>query len=455
MTIITRFAPSPSGFLHIGNARTALFNWLFAQKTKGKFLLRIEDTDKERSTPEAINAIIASLEWMGLNWDEEIIYQSKRSARHAEVANHLLRIGKAYKCYSTIEEIEDFRSKNPHEKFISPWRDRDNSPSEQPYVIRLKADHSGQTTVYDAVKGEVSINNTELDDMILLRSDGSPTYMLAVVVDDHDMGVNHVIRGDDHFTNTFRQLQIINSLGWPVPVYAHLPLIHGMDGGKLSKRHGALGVMAYEEMGYLAAALNNYLLRLGWSYGDEEIIPMHRAKEIFTLDNLGKSSAKFDIEKLKALNAHYINETDNEVLLSQIYNLPNQIIKDRILMGMDALKVRAKTILELAEVSKIYISKRSPADEKANNILQQDGIDILNKLYPLLQGLDSWQQSQLEELCKAFALESGLKVAQVMSSLRAGVLGTFDAPSIIDVMIILGKEEVLERIKITFNEYQL
>lgn len=451
MNIITRFAPSPSGFLHIGNARTALFNWLYAKKMKGKFLLRVEDTDKEKSTKEAIDAIIQSIKWMGLDWDGEVVFQSKRAARHVEVAQQLMSMDRAYKCYASMEEIEAFRQAQPNTKFISPWRDKEPSqgPMDIPFVVRLKAQREGQTLVNDLVKGEVSINNTELDDMVLLRSDGSPTYMLAVVVDDHDMGVNHVIRGDDHFTNTFRQLQIINALEWQVPIYAHLPLIHGPDGAKLSKRHGALGVMAYQEMGYLPEALDNYLLRLGWSYGDEEIIPIARALKIFNLENLGKSPARFDIEKLKALNAHYLAHTENDqllALLQQVLSLENEVVKGRVLQGMDALKVRAKTLIELAEGAKIYIAKKSPLDAKAANILNQGGSEILKKLLPLLQEIEEWQSAQLEVLCKEFATTEGLKMPQVMQSLRAGILGTFDAPSIIEVMVILGKEEVLMRL---------
>lgn len=452
MKVITRFAPSPSGFLHIGNARAALFNWLYARHMKGEFLLRIEDTDKERSTKEAIDAIIDGLKWLGLDWDGEIIFQSKREERHREIALKLLEMGKAYYCYSSQEEIAKFREENPNKKFQSPWRDRDVSvaPEGVKPVIRLKANKTGQTTVEDYVRGVVTIQNSELDDMILLRSDGSPTYMLAVVVDDYDMHVNHVIRGDDHFTNTFRQMQIIQAMGWPVPKYAHIPLIHGADGVKLSKRHGALGVQAYKEMGYLPEALKNYLLRLGWSYGDEEIIPSNRAIELFNIEGLGKSPSRFDFDKLNHINAYYISNTEDKELLNIVLPMlgiaHNSPYTDRILKGMPGLKVRAKTTLELKEGAKIYIEKCNPFDERSSKVLNEGGKEFLIKLVPLLKNIDLWTKENLEAKCGEFAINEGVKPTYIMQVLRAGVIGTFAAPGVYEVIEILGKEEVLNRL---------
>lgn len=451
MTVVTRFAPSPTGFLHIGSARTALFNWLYAKAVNGKFYLRIEDTDKERSTNEAIDTILKSMKWLGLDWDGDVIYQSHREMRHREVALELLRTGKAYKCFATQEEIAQFRTENPHQKFQSPWRNKHENeyPKDQNYVVRIKAPLSGVTVVKDIIKGEVVVNNGELDDMVLLRSDQSPTYMLAVVVDDHDMNVNCVIRGEDHFTNTFRQRLIIDALSWEVPIYAHIPLIHGSDGAKLSKRHGALGVHLYEEMGYLPEAMNNYLLRLGWSHGDDEIISAEYAKKIFNLENIGSSPSKFDIEKLNFLNAHYIVNADDNYLLEhvqKILKLDSDIAKERILKGMAGLKVRAKTIVELAEGAKIYVEKQKLRDEKSISVLEQGGDKVLLNVEKNLQMLESWSLESLKAFCKQIADEMEIKESFVMQSLRAGVLGTFNSPSILEVMLILGKDETLKRI---------
>jgi glutamyl-tRNA synthetase len=318
MTVVTRFAPSPTGFLHIGGARTALFNWLYAKHHKGRFLLRIEDTDRARSTQEAIDAILDGMKWLGLDWEGEPTFQFARAARHAEVAHEMVKLGHAFHCYTTQEELEAFRAKNPNAKFRSPWRDGGTPPAGAKSVVRLKAPLDGETVVNDKVQGTVTVKNSELDDMILLRSDGTPTYMLAVVVDDHDMGVTQVIRGDDHLTNTFRQLMIYNAMGWKAPDFAHIPLIHGADGAKLSKRHGALGVDAYRDMGYLPEAVRNYLLRLGWSHGDDEIISTEQAIEWFDLDAAGKSPSRFDFTKLENLNGHYLREADDARLVELI-----------------------------------------------------------------------------------------------------------------------------------------
>ncbi len=459
MEVITRFAPSPTGFLHIGSARTALFNWLYARHMKGKFLLRIEDTDKERSTNEAIDAIIDGMKWLGLNWDGELIFQSSREERHKEIALELLRKGKAYYCYSSQSEIAEFREKNPNQKFHSPWRDIDQSkaPKDISPVVRLKAPKIGETSVEDQVRGTVTIQNSELDDMILLRSDGSPTYMLAVVVDDYDMNVNHVIRGDDHFTNTFRQKQIIEAMGWPVPKYAHIPLIHGADGAKLSKRHGALGVQAYREFGYLPGALKNYLLRLGWSYGDEEIFSTEDAIKLFTLENLGKSPSKFDLNKLDNINAYYIANSDDNQLLELISPklgiTDNKLYKERILKGMPGLKVRAKTLSELKDGAKIYIEK-SPIDERANKILNESGKEIIPMLLPVMQNIKTWTKEELEKSCSEVAIDNNLKPTLIMQVLRAGIIGTFAAPGVYEVAEILGQEEVLLRLSDT-NSYNI
>jgi glutamyl-tRNA synthetase len=451
MQLVTRFAPSPTGYLHIGGARTALFNWLYARKNGGKFLLRIEDTDKERSTEAAIECILKSMELLGLNWDGDVVYQSKRTERHQEVAYEMLNKGLAYKCYASTEEINAFREQNPHKKFISPWRNQQatSMPSDAKFTIRLKARQEGTTTVSDTVRGDVTINNSELDDMILLRSDGSPTYMLAVVVDDKDMGVNHIIRGDDHFTNTFRQLQIIEAMGWEVPRYSHVPLIHGMDGAKLSKRHGALSVDSYFDMGYLAEALKNYLLRLGWSYGDEEIIPTERALEIFDIKNLGKSAARFDIEKLNFINSYYINNTADTELFKLIKHLLpslNGELEERIIKGISLIKPRAHTLVELALLAKIYIEK-GELDDKAANVLKTLDSNLFNDLTKNLSLLNSWQLTDIQACCNAIANERGIKIGNIMQILRSTVVGNFNSPSIYEVMQVLGKDESLARMR--------
>src|SRR5882672_2175871 len=396
MTVVTRFAPSPTGFLHIGGARTALFNWLFARHHGGKYLLRIEDTDRARSTSTAIDAILDGLSWLGLQWDGEVVYQFSRAARHAEVAKQMLAAGKAYHCYASPKELEEMRDAQKRAgvpmRYDGRWRDRD--PKEAPPgvapVVRLKAPQNGQTIIQDAVQGEVKVENAQLDDMILLRADGTPTYMLAVVVDDFDMGVTHVIRGDDHLNNAFRQLQIIHAMGWPEPVYAHIPLIHGADGAKLSKRHGALGVDAYRDMGFLPAALRNYLMRLGWGHGDDEIISTEQAIEWFDLPGVGRSAARFDLAKLTNLNAHYLRETPDAELLAMV--LPGLEAKlggkiepaglQRVERGLNGVKQRSRTLVALADNLVFYAKDGAPAiaDDKARALLTPEARALLRKL---------------------------------------------------------------------------
>ncbi len=461
MTIVTRFAPSPTGFLHIGGARTALFNYLYAKHTKGKFLLRIEDTDRKRSTDENVAAILNSMEWLGIQPDEEPIYQHSRQERHAEIAKQLLKKGKAYYCYASSEELDAMRKeaqeKNLPYKYNGIWRDRDASeaPKDVKPVIRLKAEQSGSTTIYDKVQGEVTVNHETLDDMILLRSDGTPTYMLAVVVDDYDMGVTHVIRGDDHLTNAFRQIQIYKAMGWDIPTYAHIPLIHGADGAKLSKRHGAVGVETFKDEGYLPEALRNYILRLGWSHGDDEIISDKQAIEWFDFDGIGKSASRFDYVKLANVNAHYIKESDNEYLYDLIEPIITDIYKGeklpdwqfKVKLGMNSLKERAKLVGDIAEASLIYI-KTLPleVDEKATHILQNGGIDILKELLPLLAGEKDWHKEKLNNVVKNFAASKELGLGKVAQPIRAALAGTMSAPPIFEVASILGKEETIKRI---------
>src|ERR1700743_1988053 len=378
---VLRFAPSPTGMLHIGGARTALFNWLFARHFGGTFLLRIEDTDRERSSPEAVAAILNGLEWMGLNWDGQTVYQFARAPRHREVAEQLLAAGKAYRCYATALELEEMRAKQKAEgrpmRYDGRWRDRQPGPEQdgQPFVIRLRAPQTGETVVHDLVQGDVTFQNENLDDMVLLRSDGTPTYMLAVVVDDFDMGVTHVIRGDDHLNNAARQLQIIKAMGWPEPVYGHVPLIHGPDGAKLSKRHGALAVEAYRDMGYLAETMRNYLLRLGWSHGDDEIIPTEKAVEWFNLESIGRSPARLDFKKLDNLNAHYIRATDDAALAGTVAQLRalSPKARERLVAAMPGLKERAKTMVELVQSAEFLFDDgpRSLDDAATKNLSRE------------------------------------------------------------------------------------
>jgi glutamyl-tRNA synthetase len=461
MTVVTRFAPSPTGFLHIGGARTALYNWLYAKHSGGKFLLRVEDTDRQRSTPEAIRAILDGLTWLGLDWDGEPVFQFARAHRHAEVAQELLARGRAYHCYCTPEELAAMREKAKAEgrppRYDGTWRDRD--PAEAPPgvkpVVRLKAPQQGEQTIADLVQGEVTVGNEQLDDMILLRSDGTPTYMLAVVVDDHDMAVTHVIRGDDHLSNAFRQRQIYESMGWTVPAFAHIPLIHGADGAKLSKRHGALGVEAYRDLGYLPQALRNYLLRLGWGHGDAEIISDAQAIEWFDVGNVGRNPARFDFAKLDSLNAHYLRTMDPDQLL---HLLLERMEKDlgqpleraaslRVAAGLEGLRVRAKTLVELAQAAQVYVASRPiRLDTEAQKLLQQ-GREALAQILPKLEAVSDWKQAELEQVARGHAETSGLKLGAVAQPLRAAVTGSKVSPPIFEVMGILGREESLARLR--------
>ncbi len=448
MTVVTRFAPSPTGYLHIGGARTALFNWLYARHNNGKFLLRIEDTDRARSTNAAIEAIIDGMKWLGLDWDGEPFMQFERAPRHAEIAHEMVARGKAFPCYTTQAELEEFRAKNPNAKFRSPWRDGGTPSAGAKFVIRIKSPVDGETVVHDKVQGSVTVKNSELDDMILLRSDGTPTYMLAVVVDDHDMGVTQVIRGDDHLTNTFRQLMIYDAMGWTAPSFAHIPLIHGSDGAKLSKRHGALGVDAYRDMGYLPEAIRNYLLRLGWGHGDDETISTQQAIEWFDLDGVGKSPSRFDFAKLENLNGHYLREAEDARLVDLVASGLDAIAHDRLMRGMKGLKQRAKTLIELKESASIYTTARPlPMDAKASELLGKGGREILTAIAPSLESLSDWNHSAIEQLCRTFGEASGQKLGAIAQPLRAALSGKTVSPPIFEVMEILGKEETLGRLK--------
>lgn len=466
MPVVTRFAPSPTGFLHIGGARTALFNWLFAKHHEihgdgGKFLLRIEDTDRVRSTQEAIDAIVDGLGWLGLDWDGEAISQYERKTRHQEVAQALLDKGMAYKCYCTPEELAEIREKARAEgkkrMYDGTWRDRD--PSEAPAgiapAIRLRAPLEGTTVIEDLVQGRVEIDNQQLDDMVLLRGDGNPTYMLAVVVDDYDMGITHVIRGDDHLVNAFRQAQLFKAMDWALPEFAHIPLIHGPDGAKLSKRHGALGVDAYRDMGYLPEALRNYLLRLSWSHGDDEIISTEQAIEWFGLEAVGKGAARFDFAKLESLNGQYIRDADNDRLAGLVMDHLQKshdgaLVEDaaeRIARGMPGLKERAKTINDLAESALFYALPRPLVyNEKASGLLTDDARAHLSDLKDGLMQADDWSEDQLQAVAKEFAESKDLKLGKVAQPLRAALTGTNVSPSIFEVMVVLGREESLARL---------
>jgi glutamyl-tRNA synthetase len=460
MSVMVRFAPSPTGFLHIGGARTALFNWLFARHHRGKFLLRIEDTDRLRSTPEAVSAIIDGLDWLGLGWDGEIVHQFERAPRHAEIARQLLAEGRAYYCYCTPAELEAMRERARAEKrsvrYDGTWRDR--NPSEAPPgvapAIRLTAPQQGSTTIHDLVQGEVTVANGELDDLIILRADGTPTYNLSVVVDDHDMGVTHVIRGDDHLNNAFRQKQIYDALGWAVPEFAHVPLIHGPDGAKLSKRHGALGVDAYRELGYLPEALRNYLLRLGWSHGDDEIISTEQAAEWFDIDAVGRAPARFDFAKLDNLNGHYIRAAEDDRLIAliapRLEKALGQPLSDtqleRLRKAMPELKLRPKTLVELAANARFLVIPRPiRPDDKAVKVLTSDARRLLADLLERLGGVE-WQPEQLEDEIRAFAEQKGTKLGSIAQPLRAALTGSLASPGIFVVMQALGQEESLGRI---------
>jgi glutamyl-tRNA synthetase len=459
--VVTRFAPSPTGFLHIGGARTALFNWLFARHHGGRFLLRIEDTDKARSTKPAIDAILEGMRWLELDWDGHEYYQSQFWARHAEVAEELLARGHAYRCYMTQEELAAARAEAERERrpfrINSPWRDcAPEAPApDSPFVIRLKAPREGETVIEDKVQGTVRVQNAEIDDFILLRSDGSPTYMLAVVVDDHDMGVTHVIRGDDHLNNAFRQIAIIRGMGWPEPVYAHVPLIHGQDGAKMSKRHGATGVMDYHEMGFLPEAVANYLLRLGWGHGDEEIISRQDAIRWFDLDHVGRSPSRFDTKKLENLNGHYIREASDGRLAGLVAPRVAALIDARLdseelallARAMPELKPRAKNLNELAEGATFLFRERPlDLDEKAVQLLGGEAPHLLALVHAGLSVLDEWNAEATEAVVRSVAETAGVKLGQVAQPLRAALTGRATSPGIFDVLVLLGREESLARI---------
>jgi glutamyl-tRNA synthetase len=459
---VLRFAPSPTGFLHIGGARTALFNWLFARHTGGTFLLRIEDTDRERSTPEAVAAILSGLEWMGLNWDGQTVYQFARAERHRQVAEQLLAEGNAYRCFATAEELDEMRAKQRAEgnpiRYDGRWRDRKPGREQdgKPFVVRLRAEQTGDTVVHDVIQGDVKFANENLDDMVLLRSDGTPTYMLAVVVDDQDMGVTHVIRGDDHLNNAARQLQIIQAMGWPVPVYGHLPLIHGPDGAKLSKRHGALAVEAYRDMGYLPETMRNYLLRLGWSHGNEETISTDRAIEWFNLESIGRSPSRMDYKKLDNLNGHYIRAMADAALAEEVVKLlarkePPVLLsakaKVRLVAAMSGLKERAKTLLELDQSAEfLYTDGPRELDAAADKLLTSEARGVLSELNALLVAIPEWSAPSLEDRARGFAEAKGLKLGQVAQPMRAALTGKTSSPPIFDVLVVLGREESLIRL---------
>jgi glutamyl-tRNA synthetase len=490
--VVTRFAPSPTGFLHIGGARTALFNWLYAHHAGGKFLLRIEDTDRARSTEAAIDAIIDGLKWLELDWEGEPWHQFSMAERHKQVAHQLLEEGKAYRCYSTPEELAAMRERAKEESrapgYDGTWRERrpKDWPKDAPYAVRLKAPREGETVVEDRVQGRVTWRNKDLDDMVLLRSDGTPTYMLAVVVDDHDMGITHIIRGDDHLTNAARQTQIYNAMGWDAPSFSHIPLIHGPDGAKLSKRHGALGVEAYRAMGYLPAAMRNYLARLGWSHGDDEIFSTAQAIEWFDLDSIGRSRSRFDFAKLENLNGHYIRNTPDEELIAQLeaiiplvaaetglhYEFDEESLS-KLRKLMPLLKERAKTLRELLDNAdfirkRVFLSAHTMAaakgtatltvvprdeeklrlhiDDKAAKLLEGEARKHLAALHERFAKLDAWEPGALEAATRAYAEEAGVKLGGVAQPLRAALTGRTTSPPIFDVLHVLGRDESLARI---------
>lgn len=468
--VVTRFAPSPTGFLHIGGARTALFNWLYSRAHNGKMVLRIEDTDRARSSDEAIEAIKDGLDWLGLKWDGEPISQFARIDRHTEVAEDLVAKGEAYRCYATKEELAEMRELAQQEKrpprYDGRWRDK--NPSDAPegasFVIRIKSPNEGDTIVEDKVQGTVRFPNKDLDDFILLRSDGTPTYMLAVVVDDHDMDVTHIIRGDDHLTNAARQTIISNAMGWKIPVMSHIPLIHGPDGAKLSKRHGALGVEAYRAMGYLPEALRNYLVRLGWAHGDDEFFSDDQMIELFNLEGIGKSASRFDFTKLENMNGHYIRAADDARLVSAIEDILDEIeggefyknrmnddMRAKLVIAMPGLKERAKTIIQLIDGAR-FLFEQTPltVEAKALKILDkndQTGRGILASLYPVLAALDDWQLEAIEISIRVFAEQQELKLGGVAQPLRAALTGRTTSPGVFDVLAVLGKDECLARIE--------
>ncbi|MCF8476540.1 MAG: glutamate--tRNA ligase [Pseudolabrys sp.] len=465
--VVTRFAPSPTGFLHIGGGRTALFNWLYARHFGGKMLLRIEDTDRERSTDAAIAAIIEGLKWLGLDWNGEIVFQRSRAERHRQIAEELLAAGKAYRCYASPEELtamrEAARKEGRAKLYDGRWRDRD--PSEAPPgvkpVIRLKAPLTGETAIDDKVQGRVTWQNGDLDDLVLLRSDGNPTYMLAVVVDDHDMGVTHIIRGDDHLTNGARQTHIYEALGWAVPTMAHIPLIHGPDGSKLSKRHGALGVDAYRAMGYLPAAMRNYLVRLGWAHGDQEIFSTDEMIAAFDLAAIGRSPARFDFAKLENLNGHYIRATPDDELIVMLEDLLPHIadgeqlaakmtpaLRAQLLAAMPGLKERAKTLLELFEATRfLWAGRPLEINAQAKALLTPEASALIAALLPNLETITAWSAPAVEAVVRAYAESAGIKLGAVAQPLRAALTGKTTSPPIFDVLAVLGRDESLARLR--------
>ncbi len=458
--VVTRFAPSPTGFLHIGGGRTALFNWLYARGRGGKFLLRIEDTDRDRSTPEATAAILKGLTWLGLDWDGEVVSQFERRDRHAEVAHQMLARGTAYKCFSTAEDIAEFRAKAEadgasYAVFQSPWRDADPaSYPDAPYAIRMKAPREGISEIHDEVQGIVTIKNETLDDMIVLRSDNTPTYMLAVVVDDHDMGVTHVIRGDDHLNNAARQQMVYDAMGWTVPVWAHIPLIHGPDGKKLSKRHGATGVEEYQAMGYPAAGMRNYLTRLGWAHGDAEIFTSDEAMKMFDLKGIGRAPARLDFKKLENTCGHHMAMADNAALLHELDGFLNAVGKpalnatqaDRMSRGLYCVKDRAKTFPELLDKAEFALASRPIVpDEAAAKSLDTVSRGILKSLTPRLQNA-SWTKEGLETILNDAAAENGIGFGKLAAPLRAALAGRAATPSVYDMMLVIGRDETIARL---------
>jgi glutamyl-tRNA synthetase len=465
--VVTRFAPSPTGYLHIGGARTALFNWLYARHTGGKMLLRIEDTDRERSTEPAIAAILNGLKWLELDWDGEPLFQFARAPRHREVADQLLAAGKAYHCYASPEELtqmrEAARAAGRSKMYDGRWRDRDakDAPPGVKPVIRLKAPLEGETVIEDRVQGRVVWQNADLDDMIIVRSDGTPVYNHAVVVDDHDMGITHVIRGVDHLTNAARQVQIYKAMGWELPTFAHVPLIHGPDGAKLSKRHGALGIEAYRGMGFLPAGLRNYLARLGWSHGDDEIFSTAQMVEWFDIDDINKAPGRLDFAKLADVNAHYIRQTSVDELLKRIKDYladaedgPAQGAAieatgwDKLAAALPSLKERAKTLKELVDGAGYLLAVRPlQLDDKAAKLLDADARSALAKLLAKFEAINDWQVQPLEAAVRDFAEESGVKLGKIAQPLRAVLTGKAVSPPVFDVMTVLGRDEALARIR--------
>ena len=453
--VVTRFAPSPTGYLHIGGARTALFNWLYARARGGRFLLRIEDTDRARSTPEATEAILKGLSWLGLDWDGEPVSQFARAPRHAEVAREMMANGSAYPCYTTPAEIEAWRAAHPNQTFASPWRDADPATRpDAPFAIRLRAPREGQTVIEDAVQGDVTFRNDQLDDMVLLRSDGTPTYMLAVVVDDHDMGVTHVIRGDDHLTNAARQAQVFDAMGWPRPVFAHIPLIHGTDGKKLSKRHGAVGLHEYAAAGYPAAAMRNYLARLGWSHGDDELFDDAQAAEWFDLPGIGRAPARLDFKKLEHVSGHHIGAMDDAALLNELAAFLNEtgqpaltpVQSSRLTPALPALREKAKTLPQLIEQARFALTDRPiQADDKAARALDPPSRSILAELTAAMQNVN-WTRDDLEAAAAAVAEANGVGLGKIAAPLRAALAGRTATPSVFDMMTALGRDETLARL---------